>query len=276
MGRYIPLFAELSFCLPNFFGIVGLVNPDWQRLGKRVLARRTSRGWSQTAVAKRGGPSDTLQSQIERGEWRPSRGVNDTLKKIDAGLLWAEGSASIVLEGGEPTPVDDERLGSGTVSQSQRADRRPDPVALASLSWKTLRDAAKRSRQDDSDAAHQRIIVELLLEVLDILTEQILSSNAGKRARPVLQEFFTDENQLRAEHARLSQSLHAHAVPFVKDRDYDEGDLSLPAPEVHHVPETTSVLPDLVEDSEDSTGFGGSPGVRGNVEQDGPDAAAEG
>jgi hypothetical protein len=90
--------------LPKFSGIVGRVEPQWERLGEHVAARRKNRGWSQAAVADRGGPSDTLQSRIEAGEWRPSRGVAETLKKIDVGLEWEDGSASRVLDGGEPTP----------------------------------------------------------------------------------------------------------------------------------------------------------------------------
>lgn len=110
------MFAKRRFCLPKFSGIVGRVEqPQWERLGEYVLARRKNRGWSQSAVAERGGPSDTLQSKIETGAWRPTRGVDETLKKIDAGLEWEVGSASRVLDGGEPLLVE-HRLGRGLAS----------------------------------------------------------------------------------------------------------------------------------------------------------------
>ncbi|MEH3135919.1 MAG: hypothetical protein PGN30_13075 [Mycolicibacterium neoaurum] len=97
------MFAQQSFCLPNISGIVGRMEPQWERLGREVLNRRTSRGWSQSAVRERGGPSDTLQTKIESGNWRPSRGVDETLQKIDIGMEWLPGSASRVLAGGEPS-----------------------------------------------------------------------------------------------------------------------------------------------------------------------------
>lgn len=72
------------------------------RLGSYMRQRRGA--VSQEAVAKMGGPSTTIQSQIENGSYagvlRPV-----TRAKIDRGLRWEPGSASRVLEGGEPTPM---------------------------------------------------------------------------------------------------------------------------------------------------------------------------
>lgn len=76
----------------------------WDRLGEAVLDRRTTKGWTQQEVAERGGPSDTLQSDIEQKRWAPSRNVKETLRKIDAGMEWESGSAARVLEGGSATP----------------------------------------------------------------------------------------------------------------------------------------------------------------------------
>ena len=73
--------------------------PQWERLGNEVVGRRRSRGWSQAAVTAQGGPSDTLQTQIEQGRWRPSRGVDESLRKIDAGMQWEPGTASRILSG---------------------------------------------------------------------------------------------------------------------------------------------------------------------------------
>lgn len=99
------MFANHRFCLPKTWGIVGRMKPelDWERLGRYVRAARGPR--SQRDIRKAGGPSDETISKIERGKWRPKRGVQETLDKLDVGLDWEPGSAVSVLEGGEPTPV---------------------------------------------------------------------------------------------------------------------------------------------------------------------------
>ncbi|WP_141213997.1 hypothetical protein [Mycobacterium marinum] len=79
---------------------------DWERLSRAVLDRRTTQRWTQQEVWDRGGPSDTLQSDIEAGRWKPTRNVKQTLRKIDDGLEWTPGSAAQVLAGGDPTPID--------------------------------------------------------------------------------------------------------------------------------------------------------------------------
>jgi Helix-turn-helix len=73
---------------------------------------------------------------------------------------------------------------------------------------------------------------------------------------------------------RLRTRARQLAATHDDDSEFDELDVSLPAPEIHHVPETTTVLPNLDEDREDSPGLGGGPGARRDVEEDGPDAAA--
>ncbi|AXN51294.1 hypothetical protein DSM43518_04836 [Mycobacterium marinum] len=78
---------------------------DWERLSAAVLKRRATQQWTQQQVWDRGGPSDTLQSDIEGKRWKPTRNVKETLRKIDVGLEWMPGSAARVLAGGDPTPV---------------------------------------------------------------------------------------------------------------------------------------------------------------------------
>lgn len=114
------------------------MEPQWERLGQEVLQYRLRRGWSQAAVNKRGGPSDTLQTKIESGKWRPTRGVDDTLRKIDTGLEWVPGSASRVLAGGEPSyrlTRDDLRRPPGplTAEDTERQDVIEQALADADL-----------------------------------------------------------------------------------------------------------------------------------------------
>ena len=51
---------------------------------------------------------------------------------------------------------------------------------------------------------------------------------------------------------------------------------ALSPPEIDDVTVTESITPDLGEHSEDTGSLGGSPGGGGDVEEDGPDAAAQG
>lgn len=100
----VVMFAKVGFCLPKFLGIVGYMDKtrDWQRLAARARAARGSR--SQTAIAKAGGPSHTTLGKIEHAKWRPKRGVDDTIEKLESVYRWKTGSVDAILDGGEPTP----------------------------------------------------------------------------------------------------------------------------------------------------------------------------
>lgn len=99
------MFAKQDYCLPNFSGIVGSMESglDWERLGHYVRDARGAR--AQKDITENGGPSDETLSKIERGRWKPTRSVTDTLAKLDSGLGWQPGSSDRVLRGGEPTPL---------------------------------------------------------------------------------------------------------------------------------------------------------------------------
>lgn len=120
------------------------MEPQWERLAEAVRNRRAIRGWSQAAVTERGGPSDTLQNRIEAGKWQPVRGVEESLRKIDAGLEWAPGSASRILAGGEPIEIGEESTWP-TEEESRRFLQAAERV-----------NSGKHSREDD------RVIREFL------------------------------------------------------------------------------------------------------------------
>lgn len=73
---------------------------NWERLGQYVRRARGPR--SQKAIRAAGGPTDTTISKIEANEWRPTRGVDKTLEKLEKGLGWQPGDAARVLSGDEP------------------------------------------------------------------------------------------------------------------------------------------------------------------------------
>lgn len=95
---------------------------DWGRLGEYVGIRRAVLGLTQDAVTARGGPSDTLQNRIEKGLWRPVRGVAGTFKKIEDGMGWAPGSARAILTGGEPFDISNEKETQGNENESDDAE----------------------------------------------------------------------------------------------------------------------------------------------------------
>lgn len=70
----------------------------WDLLAQAVRAARGAR--TQAAIHENGGPSDTTIGKIEADEWRPRRGVEDTLRKLDDGLEWPPGTAGRILRDG--------------------------------------------------------------------------------------------------------------------------------------------------------------------------------
>lgn len=93
-------FAVARYCLPKFFGSLASVREDRQRLARMVKERRDELGVRQDQMRDRGGPSTTKMTEVER-VIGPTP-TPQTLRKLDAGLGWAQGSAARVLAGGEP------------------------------------------------------------------------------------------------------------------------------------------------------------------------------
>lgn len=78
------------------------------RLAHHVKARRTQLGLTWRDVGAGGGPTWSTLARIESAE-QVKRLHGDTLRRLDVGLEWAPGSAKAVLDGGEPTPIDEEQ-----------------------------------------------------------------------------------------------------------------------------------------------------------------------
>ncbi|GAB4677632.1 helix-turn-helix domain-containing protein [Mycobacterium avium] len=158
------MFAKGCFCLPKFWGIVGRMEtaPRWDRLANYVQEFRAMRGMSQKAVAANGGPSDTTLGKIEAGAWRPKRGVDRTLEKLDRGLGWEPGSASRVLAGGEPTiRADTARLARLLRAKAKPLeDRTPDEQELVERS--------EQERRRASEAVQRSMAEEALAELVDL------------------------------------------------------------------------------------------------------------
>jgi hypothetical protein len=78
---------------------IGMADPNWQRLGDYVVARRTALGMrDRRAFAAATGVTDRTLGKLENGN-----GVSgSTLGVVENHLGWAPGSCRRVLAGGEP------------------------------------------------------------------------------------------------------------------------------------------------------------------------------
>ena len=75
-----------------------------ERFGKLVKQRRTDLDLTQLEVGAAGGPSNTKQTEIEKGELVSL--LPNMAKKLDKGLRWEQGSARRAWLGGDPTPLE--------------------------------------------------------------------------------------------------------------------------------------------------------------------------
>lgn len=86
-----------------------------ERLAAAVKARRAELDLSQIEVWQSGGPSNTTLTKVENAEIETL--TRTTAKRLDAGLLWAPGSAKAVFERGEqPQPANEQGLGTRDIA----------------------------------------------------------------------------------------------------------------------------------------------------------------
>jgi hypothetical protein len=75
------------------------------RLARIAKSRRHELGLTHTQIQAAGGPSPGTQQKIENA--RAGRFRDDTIADVERGLRWAPGSVQAVLDGGDPTPIED-------------------------------------------------------------------------------------------------------------------------------------------------------------------------
>ncbi|MGW9245822.1 helix-turn-helix domain-containing protein [Streptomyces badius] len=76
---------------------------DWVRLGHAIETARDAKGMTQVALAEAANVSESTVQNLEAGKERVRQ--PPSVKKVEAALGWAPGSADAVLAGGEPTPL---------------------------------------------------------------------------------------------------------------------------------------------------------------------------
>lgn len=77
------------------------MQPDLDALAHFVRERMDQLSITVDDLTARGGPSDTTMTKILRA--RPPAPARTTLRKLEVGLGWEQGSAAGILEGGTPT-----------------------------------------------------------------------------------------------------------------------------------------------------------------------------
>ena len=143
------------------------------RFGRLVADRRRALALTLKQLSEAGGPSDVTAGKIERG------GIEEpsarTLRRLDTGLRWKEGSAARALLGGEPVPLEElpaaaSALGGGAVSAG------PDSVTMSLSLVSDLSGLAKRLENVAKQDSITREDVTAVGAELDVLVDRILRS----------------------------------------------------------------------------------------------------
>lgn len=182
---------------------------DLKRFGRIVYERRTELGLTQEDVARNGGPTDTTLGKIENGEWNPGN-RKITLRKLDTGLRWAEGSAQRTLAGGDPTPA-------------KSIEHELDRARLELAELQKRRQVLGPERSSDADAQMEAA----LLRRIDVLLVQKNVAAAGRqqvqrdshrrqlidlwvRAQPLTQPGRLDADELTDSAVELARQVSAY------------------------------------------------------------------
>lgn len=112
--------------------MTGQIGMEWQRLARLVVHRRVELGYRlQKEFTEASGIKIRTLNNIENH--RQSSYDAGTIAMLEQGLKWRPGSVDDVLEGGEPTPVDQTEL------------------SLPELDKDQLREILRRSREVTAD-----------------------------------------------------------------------------------------------------------------------------
>lgn len=139
-----------------------------EHLGRVVRFHRETLGLTQLDLAKRGGPSNTTLTKIENGEEPPPS--PSTLRKLDAGFGWPQGTARRVLhEGIEPRYQGGRWFVPDTTAIEENAlDRFSDDELLDELLRRRLRGTDRTDRAEVVQMSDRRAKVTDISEDADL------------------------------------------------------------------------------------------------------------
>lgn len=153
-------------------GKVDAMTNERARFARIVAERRRLLGLTLDQLQQAGGPSDVTTGKIEKGAIAsPSA---RTLRRLDTGLQWTEGSAARAFAGGEPTALEEvpsvRRSTPGTVNAAA------DSVTLSLTVVNELSDIAKRYERLAGTIEDRELVAELgrINTDFDVLVDRIL------------------------------------------------------------------------------------------------------
>lgn len=174
IGEHAARSLDRSELLLQLTGSVSeMAESELMRFGRLVADRRKALGLTLKEIAEAGGPSDVTSGKIERG------GIAEpsarTLRRLDTGLRWKEGSAARALLGGDPVPLEGlpaaaPAPGGGAVTAG------PDTVTMSLSLVSDLSGLAKRLENVSKQDEITRADVTAVGAELDVLVDRILRS----------------------------------------------------------------------------------------------------
>ncbi|NCL75578.1 helix-turn-helix domain-containing protein [Rhodococcus sp. YH1] len=142
------------------------------RFARIVAERRRLLGLTLDQLQQAGGPSDVTTGKIEKGAIAsPSA---RTLRRLDTGLQWTEGSAARAFAGGDPTAL--EEVPSIRRSTPGAVNAAADSVTLSLTVVNELSDLAKRYEKLAGTIEDRELVAELgqINADFDLLVDRIL------------------------------------------------------------------------------------------------------
>lgn len=160
-----------------------MTGTEWNRLGERIVQRRTELGMRTTkSLAEQTGLTPRMLGDIENG--RRDNYAAGTLAQIELALKWQAGSIKGVLEGGDPTPISAApNLRAAEPAPAARFEA-PPHEAYFDRAERLLHHSRESTRSGDYLSAIHGLegvqsTVELLIDrVTDIATNEIGDSHA--------------------------------------------------------------------------------------------------
>lgn len=178
---------------------------DVKRLGQYVAARREELGLSQIDVWHNGGPSNSTLTGIENGT---AKSVStSTMRKLDASLNWAPGSARVILLGEEPVAISTNKLTVGPVQPAEpqpgeeiwSGSAHPVPghhilnLMIANARLNSVTNAVERNEASASDLVHA-------------------AKGMGDAIAPIMEAFFGGADQMM----QFAQAVRDTALDLIK------------------------------------------------------------
>lgn len=156
-------------------GLTSKVNPvrnGIEHLAAAVAERRKQLNLTLDQVKEAGGPSDVTTGKIEKA-LIPDPSAR-TLRRLDVGLQWLDGSAARTLSGGQPVPAED--IPSARTSTPSAVDADADSVTLSLAVVNDLSDVAKLYERLAGTVKDEQIASEIreINEHFDLLVDRIM------------------------------------------------------------------------------------------------------